>query len=1075
MKIKGTAKIVTVRYHKDEWGIVVLEPVKIEEGTLTLSDDGTFVAKGAMVDPKAGMEYNIIAQEITDPKWGKQYDIQMFTPNAYVDEQSTESKRKYLETLFTEAQVDALYKTLPDPFIVLKEHNAEELIKVKGCGVKSISKWFDKFESNYYLSRLYVELGEYELTASMVKKLVEHFKSPDIIIKRVKENPYTLTEVGGVGFKKADEIALKTGISEWDARRVGAFIVYTLDNNGMQGNSYIKMSKLIQECADMFTVELPETAIFNALNVLSDKLWWSGDKTEIGLRKYYDLEVNIATELKRLAIAPLGLSYDDIDARISMLEEQQGWQYTDQQRSAIKTANANNLTIINGAAGCVDCDTEFFTGEGWKRIADYQKGDKVLQYNEDGTAKLVEPLDYIKQHSNLLYHFETKYGLSQTLSENHNVVYVTSRGHLNKIPMHEVIRRNNESANGFSGKFITAFQYEDKGLPLFDNEIRLMVAIFADGHFEKFALKKGNKNYRRVKVNLKKERKKQRLEMLLRKLQIPYKKKKSTAEGYHVYDFHAPYIGKHYIKDWYHCSRHQREIIADEVMKWDGNYKENNRYSTTNKHDADFIQFVFASLGYRASLSTHNRVNKPCFTNGKEYVRKSIEYSVSYTNRTLVGMAKHSDEPKTPIVEVIPKDGFEYCFTVPSGMLVLRKDNKIFITGNCGKTTIAGAMIKMFSDSSSAACCLSGKAAARLGEAMGTNGATIHRLLGFNPKAGGFMFDKNTQLGYRIVVIDEISMIGGRLFYDLLQAIRSGTKVIMLGDTGQLEAIGECNVASDIINSGTLPVVTLDKIHRQAAKSAIITESLKVRNGKQIIQKDYAGVDVLGENQDMLLDCYSDKNNTTFKMLQHFKEELKAMGGDVQKVQMIVPMKARTDSSVWSLNKLAQELCNPLKKQAYIEQFYTGRGKGQLRVGDKVICVKNNYKDCYMLEDGDIKTTPIFNGFVGTICEIEKETCMIIDFVNVGRVVVPSTIFNTIELAYAITVHKSQGSQTETILVGLDYGSYTLLSRELVYTAITRAMKKCVLVAQNVALRYAVTNNKTSTKKTHLQKLLNNS
>lgn len=744
MKIKGTAKIATIRYHKDEWGIVTMTPVKIEEGNPILSENGTFVVKGAMVDPKVGAEYNIIAEEVTDAKWGKQYDITMFSPNAYVDEQDEGSKRKYLETLFTEAQVDALYKALPNPFNVLKERDAEQLIRVKGIGIKTISKYFDKFESNYYLSKLYVELGEYELTAGTVKKLVEHFKSPDIIIKRVKENPYTLTEVGGIGFKKADEIALKTGIDEWDVRRISAFILFTLDNYGMQGNSYISMKKLFNELADMFTTELPETAVINALNTLSDKLWWNEDQSEIGLKKYYELELNIADELKRIADAPLGLTYDDIDARMDELEEQQGWRFTDQQRLAIKTANANNLTVINGYGGT-------------------------------------------------------------------------------------------------------------------------------------------------------------------------------------------------------------------------------------------------------------------------------------------------------------------------------------------GKSTIAGAMIKMFKNHSSAACCLSGKAAARLGEAMGTNGSTIHRLLGFNPQAGGFMFDKTFQLHEQIIVVDEISMIGGRLFYDLLQAIRSGTKVIMLGDTGQLEAIGECNVASDIISSGRLAVVTLDKIHRQAAKSAIITESIKVRNGKQIIPKDFAGIEVRGEKQDMVLDCYSDKNNTAYKMLERFKDELKAVDGDVQKVQMIVPMKARTDASVWNLNKLAQSYCNPLKNQAYIEQFYSGRGLGQLRVGDKVICVKNNYKDCYMEVDGDIKTTPIFNGFTGMVVEIEKETCMVIDFTNVGRVIVPSTIFNTIELAYAITVHKSQGSQTETVLVGLDYGSYTLLSRELVYTAITRAMKKCIVVAQNTALRYAVMNNKTSTKKTHLQKLLNKS
>lgn len=1074
-KIKGKIKIAGVRYYKDGWGIASAIPIKMEQGQPKLNAYNTITIKGEMIDPKTGQEYQIVAEEIDDPKWGTQYDLAVFSASLDVSGSDASSKRKYLEFLFTSNQVKALYTALKDPFEVLKNHDVEQLVKVKGCGLRNAGMWMKRFDEQMGLSRLYAELDEYELTPNMMKKLMNFYHSPDAIIQKVKENPYVLTEVGGIGFKTADDIAMKNGMEQWDERRIGAFILYTLDRHGSQGDSYITSDLLMDELIEQFGVDIPDLAIASAIHgEIKDKLWWPDDKTAIGLTKYRDLEQKICDELLRISKAPIMLHCDDIDEKLEQIERKQGWNFTDQQRLAIKTANDNNLTVVNGLAGCVDCDTEFFTGHGWKRIADYKIGDKVLQYNENGTAELVEPIKYIKQSSEALYHFETKYGLSQTLSLNHNVAYVTSKGHLKKVPMHEIIRRNEACTNGFSGEFLTSFSYSGKGLRLFDNEIRLMVAIFADGSFEDYCRTNGRKSYRKVRFNLKKDRKKERLEHLLNKLQISFVKKESAEEGAHVYMFYAPYIGKHFIKDWYDCNRHQLEIIADEVMKWDGEYNTNNRYSTTNKNDADFVQFVFSSLGYRASISIQNRVGSSRTTNGKKYIRKTIEYTVRYTKRNTVGMTA-SKGKKVNISKVIPKDGYEYCFTVPSGLLVLRKDNKIFITGNCGKTTIANAINKIYCDARSAACCLSGKAAARLGEVIGTTGSTIHRLLEFNPATKEFTHNADSPLSQDLIIIDEISMIGGRLFYYLLRAISGGTKVIMLGDTGQLEAIGECNVAKDIIDSGQIATVTLDKIHRQAEKSAIITESIKVRSGRQIIAEGYSGVQELGENKDMILDCFSDKSNTAHKTLEYFKQELKAVNNDILKVQMICPMRSRGEASVWNLNLLAQDIYNPNKGQGFVEIYYKGRGTAQLREGDKVINVQNNYSDCYMAdndsEEAQVISVPIFNGYIGIVNEIGDEY-MVIDFLNVGKVIVPKGLYSNIELAYAITVHKFQGAQTETVIVAIDYGAYALLSRELVYTAVTRAQNKCILVTQNSALRFAVSTEKTSAKKTHLKRLL---
>jgi exodeoxyribonuclease V alpha subunit len=744
IKIKGKIKIVKIRYIKNDWGIAVVAPIEFKGAKPDLDEFGTFIIKGTMIDPKEGEEYQIVAEEIEDPKWGLQYDIVSFTTNAHVDENSENSKRKYLEHIFTEGQVNALYEALADPFTALKIGNAELLTKVRGCGLRNAARWINKFNANYYLSRLYVELEEFGLTPNMMKRLLDYYKSPELVVKRVKENPYLLTEVGGVGFKTADNIAMTMGMPQWDERRIGAYILYSLDKHGREGNSFVLANELMDELVEQFGEDIPDLAIASTIHGdIKDRLWWSEDKSEIGLKRYYKLEENIRNEIKRISEAPVTLYCEDIDARLDAIENRQGWQFTDQQRLGIKTANESNLAIING----------------------------------------------------------------------------------------------------FSGT---------------------------------------------------------------------------------------------------------------------------------------------------------------------------------------------------------------------------------------GKTTIAKAITEIFGDIDSAACCLSGKAAARLGEVIGTPGSTIHRLLGFNPEIRGFTHDKENPLSQQLIIIDEISMIGGSLFYSLLQAVASGTKVVMLGDTGQLEAIGECNVANDLINSNTVPVVTLNKIHRQAAKSAIITESLKVRNGTQIISKDYAGIEILGENQDLVLDCYSDKANTAYKTLEYFKSELAEYDGDVLKVQMIVPMRSRGEVSVWNLNKLAQDYCNPDEGQDSVKVKYANRGLGELRVGDKVIATQNNYKDCYMAEsaDGEIQSVPIFNGYIGIIDEIDPESYMVIDFLNLGRVIVPSTMFSTIELAYAITVHKFQGAQIESVIVALDYSAYSLLSKELVYTAITRAQKKCTLVAQNSALRFAVDTTRTSTKKTHLERLL---
>ncbi len=433
------------------------------------------------------------------------------------------------------------------------------------------------------------------------------------------------------------------------------------------------------------------------------------------------------------------------------------------------------------------------------------------------------------------------------------------------------------------------------------------------------------------------------------------------------------------------------------------------------------------------------------------------------------------------VKEVEEKQGWEFTKQQIEGIKTALENQLVVITGlgGTGKTSVVAGMLKVLGNYSFSQCALSGRAAARMTEATGEQGKTIHRLLGYKPPH--FTFNKDNQLHDDIIIVDEISMIGGYLFYQLLQAIKNGTKVILIGDIGQLESIGILNVASDIINSNIIPVVNLTEIHRQAQKSAIITDSIKVRNGFQIFNNDFNGNIIHGELQDLELDIYINKAHTAKKVIEKFKENLPKVN-NIFDIQVILPMKTKGDSCTFKINQALQEIYNPYNPSLNeLELSFAKDMKFKLRIGDKVINTRNNYEtilksnrdDEDYYEEEDIPTTPIFNGDMGIVKEISGYD-IVVNFNRVGEIIVPKNHWKYIELGYACTGHKYQGSESKVVIIGLDYNSFLMLTKEWVYTAITRAKEYCVLCAENKALRYAISHNSVSVKKTHLKYILQN-
>lgn len=354
------------------------------------------------------------------------------------------------------------------------------------------------------------------------------------------------------------------------------------------------------------------------------------------------------------------------------------------------------------------------------------------------------------------------------------------------------------------------------------------------------------------------------------------------------------------------------------------------------------------------------------------------------------------------------KQGFMFTDEQRAAIKLSLDNHVMALTGGAGvgKTSTANGICSLYSGYSILACALSGKASVRITEATGLPASTIHRALGY--QNGEFMFNKENKLAVDIVLIDEATMINGTLFLSLLEAIPTGAKVIIMGDVQQLTPIGDCQVFADILDSNVLPVVKLSKPHRQALRSGIIPTSIKIANQQQIFDGNYTGNAIIGELEDMELDISGKGNDESIsdKIIKHFQVELEKFH-DIMEVQICVPMRLRGELSCYNLNSKIQSIYNPKLNdgneiEVFLEKKKDETKKYTIRVGDKVINTKNNYK-CLNSEGNQ---TPVFNGNMGIVKEIEKNGMCTIDFIGVGEVLFTKSDCKNLELGYACTVHK---------------------------------------------------------------------
>ncbi|MCT4534398.1 ATP-dependent RecD-like DNA helicase [Halodesulfovibrio sp.] len=460
------------------------------------------------------------------------------------------------------------------------------------------------------------------------------------------------------------------------------------------------------------------------------------------------------------------------------------------------------------------------------------------------------------------------------------------------------------------------------------------------------------------------------------------------------------------------------------------------------------------------TLEREERVVVEELSNGQVAVYRSryhaYESGISTYIKKILGSPKTVliKDPDETVETVVENLGIELAEEQLEAVHTAVRTKMMVLTGGpgTGKTTITKAIVQAYKKLKAKIllCAPTGRAAKRMFETIGVEAKTIHRLLEYSPREDGFQRNENNPLACSLIVIDEASMMDTMLMFHLLKAIPLGATVIFVGDVHQLPSVGPGNVLKDVISSGVVDVAELHEVFRQAQESDIITNAHKINAGE---------VPFLESSKERLSDFYfirQDEPERCAAMIvdlvkNHIPRRFRF--DPIDQIQVLTPMHKGSAGS-GNLNHLLQEALNP-------QPLCLKRGDREFRLDDKVMQLRNNY-------DKDV-----FNGDIGRICVVNTEDKKLtVRFDDEKNVIYDFNELDELVPAYAISIHKSQGSEYQAVVIPVLTQHYVLLQRNLIYTGVTRGKKLVILVGSSKALTMAIKNNKMQKRFTYLSQRL---
>lgn len=1046
---------------QSEFRVVSCEPVGEIPEDMELNSYGNFTIGGNNIaDLALNEEITVTIKPDTSSRYEASYNL-VGTAGMVVNDNKIdiEPSQEYsiLCRFMTKGQAKNVNTAYPNFIQLVMDGKDTEIDynKIKNVGAVYLSKYIEKLSAERNKLMLLPVASTYGIDSlEDIEKIMMYYSNANDLKMAFDSNPYeVICKHLEYPFNRADKLILAHK-SEWidTVQRCEYACISILKQNEEEGDTRINanvLSKFVRDLA-------PETMdkIVDAVTH-SDRIYYDPNTKYAALTETYEAEQVIAKEICQRVKDPEPTPMD-----WEQFKTVDGFECTEEQIKILRLACEQSVMMLTGSAGCVDCDTEFFTGTGWKRIADYQDGDKVLQYNQDGNAELVKPLAYFKKPCDYLWHFETHHSINQTVCDKHRIIYKWK----NYEELHETnvleLKRKSENNINWNGQFITQFFHFGHGIKLTDEQIRVMIAVMADGRYSTW--ENPNSLSTHCRIRLKKERKILRLRKLLSAANIEYSEIVDK-DGVTIFRFYAPERRKVYGGDWWDVNKHQAKIICEEVVNWDGqtiksrvNKKEKPCFRTTEKQSADYIQYIFIINGWQSTIKNYN--NSPSRQNIKKIV-----YFVTTKHNNLSGLCFDNREgiTKTQFVPVATTDGYKYCFTVPSSMLVLRRENCVFITGNCGKTSSIKAVVKMLEQNNTDYLLLTptGISAKRLKEVTGRPTSTAHRAL-----ACGSLQGFNG-----VLILEESSMLGVHLLSEVLSQLSPKCKIIFICDPAQLASISCGNIVQDIIDTGIVPTATLTKVFRYGI-GGIATISTDTRSGTPF-KPPYDFADY----------TYMPCNKNAVEQALNAYESLLQQGYNKTNIMMLCPYN-KTKVGTYVLNEAIQNRYNLHKDTDFV--YERDHQKIMFKVGDKVVNTTNDYhmpsaeidgngEYMYTDEFGRPFTIPVMNGDIGYVRDIfeGEKPKMLVEFDN-GLGIIDSKNIKNLLLGYALSIHRVQGAQAKAVIVLIDKSHKTMLSRNLLYVGLSRAQEKLIEIGDVDVINSALEVEENKTRDTWLKDLL---
>jgi len=1037
-----------------------------------------------------GVTYEFQGEWSVHSKFGHQFKAEI----AFEVQPSTkEGLKAYLQSSFFPGIgpviAERIINHFGDNIIDVLNTDSDQLLNVKGISKPKLVAIKAAWEQNKEINEIMMFLQQFGISTLFAAKIYEFYGKN--CVSQILTNPYRLAvDISGVGFTLADKIALKAGFAEDSPERIKACINYILEQGTMDGHCYLMTNQI-----SIRSTELLKVNIKDKVQQLLDSLEKSNEIKTLVVpnedKRYYSRKIFFnesycAEKVHSLLDNNINIKineklFDSADDKIKL---------SDEQINAVKGVLTHGISILTGGPGVGKCLKKgtlvlMFNGKK-KKVEDVCVGDLLM--GDDSTPRKVLSLAFGKEKMyDVISNDGKEWGcneshiLSLTYNDSSRNIIINGKklkkGDIIDISVKDYLNLGNRKKHHLK-QYSTGVEFQENktiippyllGLWLGDGSHKENKIFNTDEEVFEYGEEVANE----IGLKYKKTIPKTRCEFM----SFIGTKGKSFTTLLRKYNLFG---NKHIPEDFLINSKQNRLELLAGLIDSDGYLTPSGCFeiTLTDKELSNQIQDLILSIGIRCSLnlkkvSMKRKDGSVYKTNGYRLIFSDSCNQIPTKIKRKISNNKPNKNQLNTGFKLIDKGLGEYYGFEIDG-------NHRFVLGNYIVTHNTQTTKKIVNVLHSLGknvilAAPTGRASQRMTELIGSEASTVHRLLAWDHLNGGFLKNEANPIVADFIIIDESSMLDINLASSLLKATQNDTQILFIGDPDQLPPVGPGDFFRDLMESGAVPVYRLNKIFRQGKESLIIKYAHEINSGvNPSIETPLLTPEVWTDGSDC---CFVDSGmpephksgkdypkwsslryglEITDMLIKLYTDIMPKYLGKEKETQILIPMNIG-DMGTIRINSLIQNIVNPHEKN-----------KGEIklkeklfRTTDKVIQTKNNYD------------LGVFNGDIGRIIDIDSaKNELIVKFSEDREISYRKSEIFELDLAYAISIHKSQGSEFDCVIIPITSHHYRMLYRNLIYTGLTRAKKYAVFIGQRKSLEIAVQNNNYEKRQTSLRAML---